>query len=119
MLENNILTVNIDDALTDSTISIKLPKELMYKLYRIKEINNYDSLFEYGGYNVFCDAIRDIIHQFHLKINEDYYTLLEFAEQGKIKNNDVNEAVKCMDSLISKGYEYNDAFTITAEKYFR
>lgn len=116
---SNILEISIDDKLTDSMITVELSKELMYKLYRIVEINKYDSMFEYGGYNIFCDAVKDIIHDFSVKINDDYYTLMELVKQDKSEINNVNDAIRCMDSLITQGYEYNDAFNITAEKYFK
>ena len=116
MIKTNLLTIEIQNMATESTIKVELSNETMHKLYRIKEINDYDSLIEYKAYTKYCDKIKDLTNYFINSIEKDYYTALDDVEQGKLKN-DTYDAIKLMDELILAGYDYKEASEMVSNKY--
>lgn len=108
MIETDILTINIEDLTTEATINAELTKEIIYKLYRIKEEKEYDTLFEYDKYNAFCDKMKDTIRKFINAIECDYdKEISKKIDETPSKNK--SSYTKYMDYLISNGYDFSDA----------
>ena len=118
MIKTNILSLEIQDKQNESKISVELTNETMHKLYRIKELNEYNSLIEYKPYTAFCDEIKVKATAFINSIDHEYLKLMDAVEQGKLKN-DTNDAIKELDKLITAGYDYKDASKIVSNKYLK
>lgn len=115
MIKSNILTLNIKDLFNESSISVELDKETIYRLYRIKEIYNYKSLTEYDAYTTYCDKIKDNTQAF---INEIYNEYIIASEKNQKQAKTEKEAVlKTMDELINAGYDFKEATQHIKEKY--
>jgi len=118
MLKTDMLTVEIQDKASESAINVELTKETMYKLYRIKEIYNYDSFFEFDAYTKYCDEIKESTKNFVNAIYQEYLKAYDELEQSKL-NDDTEYVIKEMDKLINAGYDFNTAFDRINKKYLK
>ena len=115
MIQNK-LTLEILDRINEITIEIALENVIFYKLYRIKEIYNYDTLFEYDAYSKYCDEIKKINQKFIEKIENNYEQAIKDLSTGKAKE-DTRDELKQMDKLIYAGNDFNKAVNIIFNNY--
>ena len=115
MIQNK-LTLEILDRINEITIEIALENVIFYKLYRIKEIYNYDTLFEYDVYSKYCDEIKKINQKFIEKIENNYEQAIQDLSAGKAKE-DTRDELKQMDKLIYAGNDFNKAVNIIFNNY--
>ena len=115
MIQNK-LTLEILDRINEITIEIALENVIFYKLYRIKEIYNYDTLFEYDVYSKYCDEIKKINQKFIEKIENNYEQAIKDLSTGKAKE-DTRDELKQMDKLIYAGNDFNKAVNIIFNNY--
>lgn len=111
MIKTNFFKIELEEKQTESNITIELSKETMHKLYRIKELHDYNSLDNYMPYTKICAIIKGLVYLFVDTIDLEYLKLMDEVEQGTIKN-DIQDAVKEMDNLLMAGYDYNDALNV-------